>query len=188
MASSRKPKRDRLARGKARERHFKEGGDSATWRGRAVTFTDRKRDKDKKAARGRTWKGATLLVAFWLLVSCTPAQEAGWQRIHDTRVEHGQPLALPHLGLMEEAQRRAEALAAGGELHHTEDPWQGVHDDARWVYENVGVGPDAEALHEAFVASPSHLRNLLRDIDWIGYGEATGPDGRLWVVHLMTST
>ena len=47
MASS------RAIRGIQRREHFANGGTTAMWRGRTVTFTDRKKAASKKACRGK---------------------------------------------------------------------------------------------------------------------------------------
>ncbi len=57
--------------------------------------------------------------------------------------------------------------------------------DWRRVGENVGRGPDLDALHEAFLASPEHRRNLL-DPGWteVGIGVIVAEDA-LWVTQLF---
>jgi len=43
----------KASQGAARKAHFANGGTLATWRGRAATFTDRRKAANKQACRGR---------------------------------------------------------------------------------------------------------------------------------------
>jgi uncharacterized protein YkwD len=48
--------------------------------------------------------------------------------------------------------------------------------------ENVGVGGSIEVLHQAFMDSPPHRHNVLRQsFEKVGIGVVYGADGRLWV-------
>jgi len=43
----------KAAKSAARKAHFAAGGTTAMWRGRASTFTDRKKKQSRRACRGR---------------------------------------------------------------------------------------------------------------------------------------
>ena len=43
----------KMAQGVARKAHFAQGGTVAQWRGRATTFSDRKKKANARACRGR---------------------------------------------------------------------------------------------------------------------------------------
>jgi len=47
--------------------------------------------------------------------------------------------------------------------------------------ENVGWGPNADWLHDAFVASPPHAANILGNYNRIGVGSTYDDDGDLWI-------
>jgi len=52
--------------------------------------------------------------------------------------------------------------------------------------ENVGYGPTADAVHQAFMNSAGHRANVLSArFSQVGIGSATSPDGRLWVVEVF---
>lgn len=54
------------------------------------------------------------------------------------------------------------------------------------VAENVGVGADADQLQGAFMASPGHRANILREnVTEIGVGAVRSGDGRLWIVQVF---
>lgn len=59
----------------------------------------------------------------------------------------------------------------------------------RRLGENVGMGYDVQALHDAFVASPLHFRNMVDPaFDSVGVGVVHAPDGQIFVtVNFMTS-
>jgi len=47
--------------------------------------------------------------------------------------------------------------------------------------ENVGVGGEVPALHDAFMASPAHRDNVLGPFNRVGIGVVAEDDGRMWV-------
>jgi hypothetical protein len=47
--------------------------------------------------------------------------------------------------------------------------------------ENVGVGPDPDVLHDAFMASASHRKNILGDYTHVGVGVVVEDETRMWV-------
>lgn len=47
--------------------------------------------------------------------------------------------------------------------------------------ENVGVGPNVDRLHRAFMDSPGHKANILGDYNYIGIGADRSPDGNLYI-------
>jgi uncharacterized protein YkwD len=62
----------------------------------------------------------------------------------------------------------------------------------RVLGENVGVSAATSdpllGLHDAFVSSPDHLRNLLEPrFSHMGVGVAVGPDGRVWVAEVFAA-
>jgi hypothetical protein len=56
----------------------------------------------------------------------------------------------------------------------------------QWIGENVGVGPDIQAIHDGFMASPGHHENIVyRDYNVIGVGVAVGKDGSIFVAQVF---
>jgi uncharacterized protein YkwD len=55
--------------------------------------------------------------------------------------------------------------------------------------ENVGMGYDVQGLHDAFIASPLHFRNMVDPaFDSVGVGVVHAPDGQIFVtVNFMTT-
>lgn len=76
-------------------------------------------------------------------------------------------------------------LAQADSLAHAEDLSMGVRADWRKLGENVGVAPDGhfEELFEAFVASPTHLANMVDpSFDLVGVG-VVHSDGKVWMTQ-----
>lgn len=59
----------------------------------------------------------------------------------------------------------------------------------RRLGENVGMGYDVQGLHDAFIASPLHYRNMVDPaFDSVGVGVVHAPDGQIFVtVNFMTT-
>lgn len=79
----------------------------------------------------------------------------------------------------------ARTMADGATLRHNPDLAQQVTErvtrDWTRLGENVGVGPGARPIHDAFMASSGHRGNVLGDYNRVGVGAARSGDGRLWV-------
>jgi hypothetical protein len=82
------------------------------------------------------------------------------------------------------ARRWAAKMAADDRISHNPNLGRDAPGDWRKLGENVGVGMTVERLHAAFVASPSHYRNLVdRDFTLIGVGVVIGRDGAIFTAH-----
>jgi hypothetical protein len=97
------------------------------------------------------------------------------------RQAHGlAPLSVA-TDLQSEAQRHADDMAAASALWHTPDLASRVTGWKR-LGENVGRGPNAQAIHAGFMASPTHRANILQPAyTQMGVGMATTSDGRLYI-------
>ena len=76
-------------------------------------------------------------------------------------------------------------MSQTGRLEHADDLSLGLSADWRKLGENVGVAPisQIDELFEAFVASPTHLANLIDpSFDLIGIG-IVHADGDLWMTQ-----
>jgi uncharacterized protein YkwD len=131
---------------------------------------------------GRVFGGLVALM-FWLMIvfGATPSSAATTRdavenefvwRINFLRSERGLPVVNVDPELTAVARQWAASMAVAAEISHRRD-LAVVGTDPGWVTvgENVGVGGSVMALHDAFVASPKHLENLV-DPDWqyIGIG------------------
>lgn len=104
--------------------------------------------------------------------------------VNTDRIAAGLPELAPVDDLSIVANRHSARMAAGTNLHH--NPALGDDVD-RWqrVGENVGRSPSVDAVHAAFLASPSHAANIL-DPGFTQVGIAVEErDGTLWVTQVF---
>lgn len=83
------------------------------------------------------------------------------------------------------ARRHAQRMADRGEPYHNPDLGSEVQG---WevAAENVGVGPDVDTTHRAFMDSPEHRDIILHpDLTELGVGVVRTSDGREWVVEVF---
>jgi uncharacterized protein YkwD len=119
-----------------------------------------------------------------------PADPAGAtiDMINATRAAAGEPPLERHRGIDDVAQRWSEHMASRDEQYHNPDyPAQiaAVFDGLRGTAENVAHGRpgDLERIHQSFVDSPGHYRNMVGDFTHVGVGVALTADGTVWVTH-----
>lgn len=82
------------------------------------------------------------------------------------------------------ARSWAARMAARGDISHNPGFTKQVQADWVKLGENVGMGPSVDDLHRAFVASPTHYKNLVDgDFELIGVGVVVASDGTLFTAH-----
>lgn len=140
-----------------------------------------------------------VLVAVTLVASTSmePAAAAGSgsqelefvAKLNELRVARGlAPLATK--GVLFDLARgwsgRMEGVKA---ISH--NPGLSAQGPAGWkrLGENVGMGYDVQGLHDAFMASPLHFKNMVDPaFDSVGVGVVHAPDGQIFVTaNFMTS-
>jgi uncharacterized protein YkwD len=101
-------------------------------------------------------------------------------KINNERVTRGMRRLADHPRVHEIAVDHANQMAAEQTIYHNEQlsnelpPYE-------YAGENVGMGPDCDTLHEAFMASTSHRSNVLDpDYTHLGMGVRVR-DGTLYV-------
>ena len=114
----------------------------------------------------------------------TSLEDAFLSRINHARAARDIP-RLDVGGLISQvAREQARRMAERNRLFHNP---QLTTDVTNWrvVGENVGYGPDALTLHQAFMQSSEHRANLLdRDYTRVGVGVVVR-DGRVWVSEVF---
>lgn len=83
------------------------------------------------------------------------------------------------------AERHAHRMLARGEIYHNPNLANELPRGFAGAGENVGVGSDAGNVHDAFMYSPSHRRNILGTWTEIGVGVAVHESGETYVVHVF---
>lgn len=75
------------------------------------------------------------------------------------------------------ARAHSKRMAEDGTIYHRSSLSSGVDGNWRKLGENVGKGPSARSIHDAFMASSSHRTHILdRDYNQIGIGTAVKDD------------
>ncbi|MCB0990558.1 MAG: CAP domain-containing protein, partial [Acidimicrobiales bacterium] len=115
----------------------------------------------------------------------TSAEQVLFDLLNDVRAEHGLE-ALQRDQLLDQiALEWTQGMAPQGSLSHRGDLRAQVEQrvTTQWmrIGENVGWGPSAEWLHQAFFNSPPHRANMLGEYNRVGIGALLEPDGDLWV-------
>lgn len=115
----------------------------------------------------------------------TAAAEADFvARINALRAAKGLPRLSVHPELTTVARSWAGAMAKVDRISHNPNLDKVVRADWQKLGENVGVGMTVGELHEAFVASPTHYRNLVEPrYRYIGVGVVVGRGGALFTAH-----
>ena len=127
-----------------------------------------------------------LLAAVAIVLSaCSPQQVDTFQRINYDRMDNGLIGMSINDSLMAKAQAWADHLASIGYLWHS-DLADGV-DPGWWMLgENVGSGPSADAIEQAFLNSPGHRANILNpEFNWAGTGVAVSGNGTVYLVQVF---
>jgi uncharacterized protein YkwD len=105
-------------------------------------------------------------------------------RINGVRASQGlNQLAADSAQLTDVARAWAATMADAGSISHRPDLVAVAPSTWTRLGENVGVGPDAETIHNAFVASPGHYKNLVDpSFTTVAVGVVVR-DGRIYVTE-----
>lgn len=104
------------------------------------------------------------------------------QKLNELRAGKGLPALAIKGELFDLARSWSGRMAAAASIWHNPD--LAARAPANWARlgENVGMGPDVQALHDAFVASPLHYRNMVDpEFDSVGVGVVHGAGGLTYV-------
>ena len=127
----------------------------------------------------------TLLAVPALADAGTESAEAEFvQRINDLRSGKGLAPLKVNAELTSIGRRWSATMAANGSISHNPDFPNWVSADWTKLGENVGVGPRVSTLHEAFVNSPGHYKNLVEpSFTHVGVGVVVTGDGTMFTSH-----
>ena len=105
-------------------------------------------------------------------------------KINSSRSAAGLPPVQGYWDLSDDARRHSNSMAERGELYHSgslgnvTSGWTGLG-------ENVGVGIDVSGLHQAFMNSSGHRRNILGNYNYVGVGVTVDDEGFMWVTVIF---
>ena len=127
-----------------------------------------------------------LTITTLVVVAMAPAASAASHEnevlalLNAARTANGLTPVTMHSDLVDDARSWTQHMREQGQLSHNPNL---AAVTTRWdkLGENVGVGPTAELLHEAFMASPGHRGNVLGDYDYVGIAVVEEHATKLWV-------
>ena len=148
---------------------------------------------------GKLYRGLVLVLVALALVAASPiglraaaadtTREAGFLvKLNELRLQRGlRPLAVREDLVAVARSWSQQMLRANGISHNPNLSAQAPSDWTR-LGENVGMGGNVQQIHDAFVASPAHLRQMADGaFDSVGIGVSLAPDATIFVtVNFMT--
>lgn len=99
------------------------------------------------------------------------------------RADHGVAPLRWNPSLRDIARRHAQRMAQRSSLHHNPNLRREVM-PYRMLGENVGVGSSMALIHQAFMDSEGHRRNLLARYSIAGFGAAIVGD-EIWITQVF---
>jgi hypothetical protein len=130
-----------------------------------------------------------LIAVFTLTVPviASPSDEAAFvELMNASRAASGLNTLATYADLVDDARRHTDDMIVQGQIFHsTEAELTSVTTGWAAIGENVGMGPNPDILHQAFMASPSHKANILGDYDRVGVGVDRSGDGTMFVTVLF---
>jgi hypothetical protein len=94
-----------------------------------------------------------------------------FNKINAERADVGRSKLVVKSDLTSVARNHSKDMAADGTIYHNSNLKNEVGGNWWALGENVGMGPDCESLHNAFMDSPGHKANVLdKDYNQIGVG------------------
>ncbi len=136
--------------------------------------------------------GAVILLVISSLAIVVPAvaspsDEAAFvDLMNASRSASGLATLSTYADLVDDARRHTGDMIAENRIFHSsEAELMSVTTGWSTIGENVGMGPNPEILHQAFMASPSHKANVLGDYDRVGVGVDRSADGTMFVTVIF---
>jgi len=127
---------------------------------------------------------STVLIAGLAIPAHAGPEGTLVSRINSSRAAAGKAPLQTYWDLTDDARAHAAAMRNKGSIYHSSN-LAGVTSGWEKLGENVGVGVDANSLHDGFMASSSHRSNILGDYNYVGVGVKADDDGLIWVTVIF---
>ncbi len=137
------------------------------------------------------WLVALLLTSLLVLMllpsrpahaAVAPPERSFRYLMNGERAKRARPRLRMNRRLVNVARTQSREMASSGAIYHNPDLASDLS-GVSWSVagENVGVGNSVESLHQAFMDSAGHRKNVLRrSFRKVGVG-VVAADGRIWV-------
>lgn len=123
----------------------------------------------------------TILTLGILAAPAAAAPEDSFvSKINASRAANGLAPLEVYWDLADDAEAHSKVMKAESDLHHNPEL---AHVTSGWsaLAENVGVGPDVPRLHDAFMESSGHRKNILGNYNYVGVGVVRESETKIWV-------
>jgi hypothetical protein len=123
------------------------------------------------------------MTAAALPIGASPGDEAQFvSLINQSRADAGLAALTGYADLTDDARVHTADMIASGQVFHSSAAQLGSYTSG-WslLGENVGMGPNPQLLHQAFLNSPSHRANIMGDYDLVGVGADRSANGVMFV-------
>lgn len=127
---------------------------------------------------------STILIAGLAIPAHAGPEGTLISRINNSRAAAGKAPLQTYWDLTDDARSHSAAMRNKGSIYHSSN-LAGVTSGWEKLGENVGVGVDANSLHDGFMASSSHRSNILGDYNYVGVGVKADDDGLIWVTVIF---
>ena len=143
--------------------------------------------------KARVWRVLAALVGALVFVATSPFPEANAltsdegalvSYINNARAKYGKKRLSVASDLVAVARRHSQRMASQGATFHNSRLTSDV-DGWRRIGENVGRGPSAKAVHDAFMSSGSHRGHILDGTyDQVGVGAVWAGSGSSRMLYI----
>lgn len=124
---------------------------------------------------------AVSVVGFTGLAGASSTDESSMvSLINSERAAHGLGTLDVYWDLVDDARAWTASMISDGYISHNPN-LASVTTGWSTLGENVGVGPNVDRLHRAFMDSPGHKANILGNYNYVGIGADRSPDGNLYI-------
>jgi len=127
---------------------------------------------------------STVLIAGLAIPAHAGPEGTLFSRINSSRAAAGKAPLQTYWDLTDDARAHSSAMLNKGSIYHSSN-LASVTGGWEKLGENVGVGVDANSLHDGFMSSSSHRSNILGDYNYVGVGVKTDEAGLMWVTVIF---
>lgn len=126
-----------------------------------------------------------ILLAVAMVVGLAPsafaaAEDTLLAKLNAERSSRGLATLESHWDLVDDAEAHSHRMMDADRLHHNPN-LSSVTTGWLALGENVGLGPSANSIHNAFMNSNGHRANILGDFTHVGIGAVRENENKLWV-------
>lgn len=107
--------------------------------------------------------------------------------LNEARAANGLTPVAMHSDLTDDAQAWSQHLQSQGSLSHNPNLGS-VTTGWDKLGENIGVGVSMQSLHNSFMSSAGHRRNILGDYNYVGIAVVQETSSKFWITVVFMKT